>query len=204
MERKHTVKKKRDIELCSVFIVIALITLQLTALSKPAVKIVDHWSIHTQETVNYKVLVQIVVGNIKAHQIYAQNTLTYYKTLEKTKCVKKMKIFSVNCQSWKTAKGNFYSIVDDYDIDVLCLTETFESVKEPVKFKQWCKVSRPRKDGYGGVAILYRDDENGVIIQRKQALERDDVEVICVEVTTQRKESFLLVAAYVPPEKRSS
>ena len=113
-----------------------------------------------------------------------------------------MKLFSVNCQSWKTAKGNFYSIVDDYDIDVLCLTETFESVKEPVKFKQWCKVSRPRKDGYGGVAILYRDDENGVIIQRKQALERDDVEVICVEVTTQRKESFLLVAAYVPPEKK--
>ena len=84
---------------------------------------------------------------------------------------------------------------------MLCLTETFESVKEPVKFIQWCKVSRPRKDGYGGVAILYWDDENGVIIQRKQALERDDVEVICVEVTTQRKESFLFVAAYVRPEK---
>ena len=49
---------------------------------------------------------------------------------------------------------------------------------------------------------MYRDDENGVIIQRKEALERDDVEVICVEVTTQRKESFLLVAACVPPEKK--
>ena len=160
-------------------------TIQITVLSKPAVKIVDHWSIHTQEIVSYKVLVQTVVGSIKAHQIYAQNTLTYYKTLEKTKCVNKMKIFSVNCQSWKTAKGNFNSIVDDYGLDVLCLTEIFESVKEPVKFKQWSKISRPRKDGYGGVAILYRDDENGVIVKRKQEMERDDVEVICAEVTTQ-------------------
>ena len=113
-----------------------------------------------------------------------------------------MKILSVNCQSWKTAKGNFSNIVDDYDIDMLCLTETFESVKEPVKFKQWSKVSKPRKDGYGGVAILYRDDENGVILQRKQELEKADVEVICAEVTTQKKESFMLVAAYVPPEKK--
>ena len=71
-----------------------------------------------------------------------------------------MKIFSINCQSWKTAKSDFNEIVDSYGGDVLCLTETFENGKEPVTFRQWSKISKPRKDGYGGVEILYKDDED--------------------------------------------
>ena len=79
-----------------------------------------------------------------------------------------MKIFSINCQSWKTAKSNFGEIVDNYNIDVLCLTEAFETVKEPVIFRQWTKISKSRSDGYGGVAILYKDNEDGVVLERKQ------------------------------------
>ena len=61
-----------------------------------------------------------------------------------------MKIFSINCQSWKTAKSCFGEIVDNYSIDILCLTETFETDREPVAFRKWTKISKPRKDGYGG------------------------------------------------------
>ena len=49
--------------------------------------------------------------------------------------------------------------------------------------------------------MLYEDDENGIIMERKQELERDGVEAICAKVTTD-KNSFLLVVAYVPPEKK--
>ena len=49
---------------------------------------------------------------------------------------------------------------------------------------------------------MYKDDENGVILERKQELELDTVEVICTKVTTNRNNTFLLVVAYVPPEKK--
>ena len=113
-----------------------------------------------------------------------------------------MKIFSINCQSWKTAKQGFNEIVDNYGIDVLCLTETFETNKEPVTFRQWSKISKPRSDGYGGVAILYKDSEDGLVFERKENLEEDGIECICAKVTVTKDNSFLLVVAYVPPEKK--
>ena len=60
-----------------------------------------------------------------------------------------MKILSINCQSWKTAKADIEHIVDNYCVDILCLTETFESEKEPVTFMNWSKVSKCRKGGGG-------------------------------------------------------
>ena len=86
---------------------------------------------------------------------------------------------------------------DNYEIDVLCLTETFESEKEPVQFRQWSELSKPRKDGYGGVSILYKDDESGIVMERKKELERDDVEAISTD-----QNSFLLITTYIPPEKK--
>lgn len=113
-----------------------------------------------------------------------------------------MKILQINCQSWKTAKYSIGNIVDNCDIDLLCLSETFESEKEPVKFRNWSKLSKPRKDGYGGVAILYKDSEDGLIVERKQELEEESVEMICVKVTVDPQRTFLLVAAYIPPDKK--
>ena len=55
-------------------------------------------------------------------------------------------------------------------------------------------------DGYGEVAILCKDDVNGVIIERKPEL--DSVEAICAKVTTIKNNTFLLVVAYVPPDKK--
>ena len=71
-----------------------------------------------------------------------------------------------------------------------------------MQIKKWSKISKPRKDGYGCVAILYKDDENGVIIERKKELELDTVEVICSKVMTNKNNTFMLVVAYVPPEKK--
>ena len=157
---------------------------------------------HIQDSANYRVAVQTARVVTKVHQNFAQNTYSYLKLSGKIICAKKMKLFSINCQSYRTAKSNFNTIVDNYEIDILCLTETFESQIEPVHFRQWSKLSKPRKDGYGGVSILYRDDENRIVMERKQDLERDEVMAICAKVTT-KKTSFLLITAYIPPEKKS-
>ena len=84
----------------------------------------------------------------------------------------------------------------------MCLTETFETVKEPVSFRQWSKISKPRKDGYGGVAVLYKDSDTGDILERKRDLEDEDVEVLCAKVTVSKDNYFLLVVSYIPPETR--
>ena len=72
-----------------------------------------------------------------------------------------MKFLSLNCQSFKTAKKDISNLVDNYNLDILCLTETWESDSEKVQFKNWQILSRPRKqNAHGGVAILNRDLTN--------------------------------------------
>ena len=83
------------------------------------------------------------------------------------------------------------------------MTETFKNGKEPVTFRQWSKISKPRKDGYGQVAILYKDDENGVILERKQELELDTVKVICTKVITNRNNTFCWWWHMCPQRRKS-
>ena len=84
----------------------------------------------------------------------------------------------------------------------MCLTETFGTVKEPFSFRLWSKISKPQKDCYGGVAILNKDSETVVILERKRDLEDEDVEVLCAKVTVSKDNYFLLVVYYIPPEKK--
>ena len=141
-------------------------------------------------------------GKHKSSSNSCPKYLEIIQRIQKNQSFNKMKLFSINCQSWKTAKSDFGEIVDNYNIDVLFLTETFESYKEPVSFRQWSKLSKPRKDGYGGVAVLYKDSDDGVILERKQDLEDEDVEVLCAKVTVSKDNYFLLVVSYIPPEKK--
>jgi exonuclease III len=112
-----------------------------------------------------------------------------------------MKILSINCQSWNTAKSSINKTVENNDIDVICLTETWATTNSPVKFRNWQIIGKPRPDdsGRGGVAIAYKPADD-VYIKRLDNLEDPDTEAICVQVTLKNKVSFLLVAAYVPPE----
>jgi hypothetical protein len=113
-----------------------------------------------------------------------------------------MKLLSLNCQSWNTAKTSVNSVVDENDIDILCLSETWESKTKPVKFRNWPAICRPRTgdDNHGGVAILYKPTDY-IFVQRRVDLERQDTEVICAEVSMQCGLSFLLLSVYIPPDK---
>ena len=67
----------------------------------------------------------------------------------------------------------------------------FESQKEPVSFWQWLKLSKPQKHGYSGVAVLYKDGGNGVILELKQDLEDEDLEVLFTKVIVNEDNFFI-------------
>lgn len=144
MESTHFAKKNVRLKCFVVSLAIVLITLVLTVLSKEGVKTVAQKVIHTQVSVGCNVIVRTAVGTIEAHQSFIQNTLKSYKEFIRTISFNTMKTFTINCQSWKTAKCSFGNIVDNYGIDMLCLTETFENERESVTFRS--KISTPRKD----------------------------------------------------------
>lgn len=47
------------------------------------------------------------------------------------------RILTLNCQSWNTAKRGINNILDLYKVGILCLSETWETSSNPVKFRNW-------------------------------------------------------------------
>ena len=112
-----------------------------------------------------------------------------------------MKLLSLNCQSFSTAKHDLLNLVETYEIDILCLSETWEKNNEKLSFKNWKVLSRPRlTNNHGGVAICAKQSEN-FMIERLRNLERNDVEAVCVEIIPKNGEKFVLIVSYIPPNK---
>ena len=73
-----------------------------------------------------------------------------------------MKIVSLNCQSWTTAQNSVKSLALDYDLDLICLSETWEKDNRLVNFGSWPILSKPRNNnsGHGGVAVLCKPSDD--------------------------------------------
>ena len=66
-----------------------------------------------------------------------------------------IKFLLLNAQSFNTAKYDVLDSVNKYDIDFLCLNETWEEKKKPISFQNWRTISKPRHNGiHGGVALF--------------------------------------------------
>ena len=125
-------KGKEIVKLYSALIVIVLVIGQALASHKEGVTTVKIvWIVIAQKQVN----VQTVKDNIKFLRqtvLYSRNSKTKVKD-KSTESYKhpvqivKMRILFINCQSFKTAYG-LSDTIEKYDIDVLCLNETFEIV----------------------------------------------------------------------------
>ena len=74
--------------------------------------------------------------------------------------------------------------------------------KEPVKFKDWQIISKPRKNnsGHGGVAALIKPSQN-FIMTRRTDLENDNIEALFIEVIHENNLKFILVIACIHPNK---
>ena len=112
-----------------------------------------------------------------------------------------MKLLSLNCQSFKTAKSDTFTLDDNYNLDILCLTETWENDKEKLKFKNWKVYSKARKsDNHGGVAVICKPSQN-FITEQITEFEDEELEVVCINIRPEKLQEFLLVVSYIPPGK---
>ena len=114
-----------------------------------------------------------------------------------------MRLLSLNCQSWATAKSSVNSLVSNYNLDILCLSETWEKDTNPVNFRSWSSFSKPRKnnEGHGGVAIICKPSED-FYITRRQDLEKENLEAICADIILRDGSNFSLIVVYIPPNQK--
>jgi len=111
-----------------------------------------------------------------------------------------MKILFINAQSFRTAYG-LSDLVDNYNIDIMCLNETFESQHASIKFRDWeaFKSARPNQSR-GGAAIFVKPNVN-YITKRIPNLELKNIEMVCINMTDKQNKSINIWCPYVPPDK---
>jgi len=111
-----------------------------------------------------------------------------------------MKILSLNCQCYKTVKSDLVNLISDYNVDIICLTETWENDNSEVSLNNFTCVSKRRTDGRGGVAILSGFSDK-FITEEVTKYNIDGLEAVAIRVKHMKKEDFILVTAYIPPNK---
>lgn len=111
-----------------------------------------------------------------------------------------MRILFINCQSFKTAYG-LSDTIEKYDIDVLCLNETFEYDKNHVFYKDWKIYSSPRPNQTrGGAAICVKPNIN-YVSQQIFNEQMQTIEMTCVNISFKDQQILNIWCPYVPPEK---
>ncbi|MEW8548508.1 MAG: reverse transcriptase domain-containing protein, partial [Candidatus Thiodiazotropha sp.] len=115
-----------------------------------------------------------------------------------------MKFLLLNAQSFATARYNLSSLVLDYDIDILCLNETWENINSatPISLPNYRCYSRPRPtDPHGGVAIFIKQNGNTFVVDKCNKYNHQDLELLALTVKTNSDVVFDLIVAYIPPGK---
>ena len=109
-----------------------------------------------------------------------------------------MKILQLNCQSLNTSKNLLRNYVERHNIDVLCLSETWQK-EDKMLFKNWTCIQRKAPDTYGGVAIIIRP---GIKVVRVSDHENNINEFVWANVYLNNKVT-LIGSLYIRPGKLS-
>ena len=113
-----------------------------------------------------------------------------------------MKFLLLNAESFNTAKYDVLDIVNKYDIDFLCLNETWEEKKKPISFQIWKTLSKPRHNGiHGGVAIFINPKKSTCITEATNDFNDENLECVSIKIKTNLNVEVNLVVAYEPPNK---
>ncbi|MEW8547197.1 MAG: endonuclease/exonuclease/phosphatase family protein, partial [Candidatus Thiodiazotropha sp.] len=110
-----------------------------------------------------------------------------------------LNLLTLNCQSWNTCKQGIGHLLENNNIGILCLSETWESETNPVNFQNWEVFSKSREGGHGGVAILVKPSKD-FLVQKVNNVDFGSLEAVCVKVNTKTHE-IVILNVYIPPEK---
>ncbi|VDI76309.1 Hypothetical predicted protein [Mytilus galloprovincialis] len=131
---------------------------------------------------------------------FALSTNINLKTVSNHIYIFNMKILFLNTQSFKTATG-LKEICEKYNVDILCINESFESEKNPLSFGDWKPITSPRPNKARGGSAIFLKPSNHFIGQRQEHLELKDIEMVSIEVKDSKNKTFHLWVPYIPPEK---
>jgi hypothetical protein len=133
-----------------------------------------------------QVNVQTVKDNIKFLRrtvLYSRNSKTKDKSTESYNHpvqIVKIRILFINCQLFKTAYG-LADTIEKYDIDVLCLNETFEKDKNRVLYKDWKIYSSPRPNQTRGGAKISVKPSINYVSQQIFNEQMQTIEMTCIK-----------------------
>ncbi|CAG2203499.1 unnamed protein product [Mytilus edulis] len=123
-----------------------------------------------------------------------------FKTVSNHIYIFNMKILFLNTQSFKTATG-LKELCEKYNVDILCINESFESEKNPLSYGDWKPITSPRPNKARGGSAIFLKPSNHFIGQRQEHLELKDIEMVSIEVKDSKNKTFHLWVPYILPEK---
>lgn len=103
-----------------------------------------------------------------------------------------MRFVALNYQYFNTTRNDLYKLVNDYQVDILCLTETWETSKDKVQCLNWKTFSKQRSNkNHGSEDIFIRPSEH-IYMERKYDVEIQNLEAICNLVKLSKKGRFII------------
>ena len=103
----------------------------------------------------------------------------------KTRSSLNIKFLLLNAQSFATAKYDLSTLTSDYNIDILCLNETWENKNNniPLSLPNYRCFSRPRPtDPHGGVAIFINQNGSTFVVDKCDKYNHQDLELLALTV----------------------
>ncbi len=106
-----------------------------------------------------------------------------------------MRIAQINCSGIsKFTRSRLHSYVDEKQIDILCLQETWLK-DDKFKFKRWSPNINNAADGYGGVAIITHPSVKAVKLDK---LKHNDLEAVWSKIQV-GKQTAVIGSVYIRP-----
>ena len=92
--------------------------------------------------------------------------------------------------------------MENYDIDFLCLNETWESKDKPIHFENWKSFKRPRPgSNLGGVAIFVNQSKVTYMLEQNFDLEDNYLECVSLKIKSNLNKELNLLVPYIPSGK---
>lgn len=109
-----------------------------------------------------------------------------------------MKILLLNAQAISTAYNQLVNIVNNYDVDIVCLNETHQSENKKLNFLDWQVHDVPRvgRKG-GGVAICINTHKSNFIATRTPVLDDKDYESVGINIQTDSNNNFNIKSHHI-------
>ena len=106
-----------------------------------------------------------------------------------------------NCRSAISNKENLEILLQQYNINIALLSETWFKLGRYISFSGFITVRNDRQDGKGGVAILLG---NGLQYSEIPRLNVNNIMYVAVKIRLSNSNALFLISVYVKPQSKIS